>query len=438
VKDKRGIMIIGGGMMQVPLIQAARRMGLRTVVTDYNRESPGFGLADIALEVSTRNIDFSVLAARRIAGQVPIHGVLTVGTDASRTVSAVAAALELPGIRYDVAERATDKIKMRECFKAHGVPSPDFQYVWTREEARSAIERLGLPVVIKPADNMGARGVRMLESAEEVEEAFTGARRASVSGMIIIEQFMQGHELSIDSLVWDGHVEITGIADRIIDGAPYFIERGHILPSALPGADQQAAVSVMIQGIRALGIDVGAAKGDIKMTPRGPMIGEIAARLSGGFMSGFTFPLATGIDLMSAALKIAMGEPPDGLTPKFNRVAADRAITPEPGLVTRIAGLDKARTLPGVEKIFTMYKVGDTYHPPTCNMGKFGNIIAAAETRSELIEICDRALAAIKISTVPERKIPSETRKHRQRALRHSPLKPQVALRGYGGSGNQP
>ena len=425
-------MIIGAGLMQVPMIEAARRMGLRTVVTDYNRESPGFTMADIALEVSTRNIDFSVLAARRIAAQVPIHGVLTVGTDASRTVSAVAAALELPGIRYDVAERATDKIKMRECFKKHGVPSPDFEYVWTREEARRALERLGAPVVIKPADNMGARGVRLIESADEVDEAFTEARQASVSGMIIIEQFMQGPELSIDALVWDGHVEIASVADRIIDKAPYFIERGHILPSAMPKADLHAACRVMIQGIRALGIDIGAAKGDIKMTPQGPKIGELAARLSGGFHSGFSYPLATGVNLMEAALKISMGEPPGDLRPKRHRVAGERAIIPEPGLITRIQGLNKARTLPGVEKIFTMYKVGDIYHPPTCNMGKFGNIIAVADTRSELNEIYRRVLATIKISTKPEGKIPIETRTDRQRAHRIHPVGPPAALRSYG------
>ncbi len=429
---KRGIIIIGAGLMQMPLIEAAKRMGLRTVVTDYNREAPGFAMSDIALEVSTRNIDFSVLAARRIASRVPIHGVLTVGTDASRTVSAVAAALELPGIRYDVAERATNKIKMRECFQEHGVPSPEFEYVWTRAEAHQALKRLGLPLVIKPADNMGARGVKLLESADEVDEAFTEARFASVSGMIIIEQFMEGPELSIDALVWDDHVEITGIADRIIEGAPYFIEWGHTLPSEIPEDDQRAAAKVMIQGIRALGIDTGAAKGDIKMTPEGPKIGELAARLSGGFMSGFTYPLATGVDLMTAALKIAMGENPGDLTPKYNRVAADKAIIPEPGLITRIRGMNKARTLPGVEKIFTMYKAGDIYRTPTCNMDKFGNIIAVADTRSELDEIYDRALATIKISTEPEGKIPIETRTDRQRAYRLRPARPPAALRSYG------
>lgn len=401
MKDKKGVIIIGAGVMQIPVIKAAREMGLRTIVTDYNKHAPGFALADIALEVSTRNIDFSVLAARRIAGQVRVNGVITVGTDASRTVSAVAAALELPGIRFDVAECATDKLKMRDCFRRHRVPSPAFEKVWTRQEAKLAVRKLGCPCVIKPADNMGARGVKMIRRPSEVDEAFTQARRASVCGMIIIEEYMDGPELSIDALVWDGKVEITGIADRIIDGEPYFIELGHILPSALPPKDQQAAVRVMKRAIRALGIDVGAAKADIKMTSAGPKIGELAARLSGGYMSGFTFPLATGVDLMSAALRVCMGEEPGDLRPKINRVAADRGLIPAPGRITGIQGIEKALSLPGVEHVFTMYKIGDDYRPPTSNLGKFGNIIAAADTRSELIELCDRAESLIRVKTEP-------------------------------------
>jgi biotin carboxylase len=432
VQEKRGILIIGAGLMQVPVIEAAKRMGLRTVATDYNSEAPGFALADIGLEVSTRNIDFSVLAARRIASQIPIHGVLTVGTDASRTVSAVAAALEVPGIRYDVAECATNKIKMRECFRQHGVPSPDFEYVWTRDEARAALKRLGLPVVIKPADNMGARGVKMIDSADQLDEAFTEARCASVSGMIIIEEFMEGPELSIDALVWDNHIEIASVADRIIDGAPYFIERGHILPSNMPEADLRAACEVMIRGVRAMGIDIGAAKGDIKMTPDGPKIGELAARLSGGYHSGFTYPLATGVDLMSAVVRIAMGEPPGDLTPKHHRVAGERAIIPDTGLITSVEGLDEARNLPGVKNIFTIYKAGDIYHSPTSNMGKFGNIIAVADTRAELEKIYERVLSTIKITTVPEGTIPIETSKDRQRKNRLSQVRAPAALRSHG------
>jgi biotin carboxylase len=148
-----------------------------------------------------------------------------------------------------------------------------------------------------------------------------------------------------------------------------------------------------------LGIDIGGAKGDIKLTAEGPKIGELAARLSGGYMSGFTYPLATGMDLMSAAIRISMGQDPGDLRPRLNRVAAERAIIPAPGRVTRIDGLEKARALPGVDKIFTMYQVGEIYRAPTCNMGKFGNFIAVADTRREVLSLCGRVQKTIKIKT---------------------------------------
>ena len=284
-------------------------------------------------------------------------------------------------------------------------------------EANEAAEQLGLPLVIKPSDNMGARGVRMITEKEQIEQAFVEARRASVSGMIIMEEYMEGPELSIDMLVHDGTIHVVGIADRIIEGAPYFIERGHILPSALPKEVTDQAIEVMKQGIHALGIDIGAAKGDIKITPSGPKIGELAARLSGGFMSGFTYPLATGVNLMKAALKICIGEDPGDLSPVFNKVSADRAVIPEPGVITDIRGVEEAERIPGVDRIFTWFDLGDEMKPVRSNMGKFANILASADTREQLNELLDHAQSTIQVTTEPGKAIRIERDKNRKQAL---------------------
>ena len=122
------------------------------------------------------------------------------------------------------------------------------------------------------------------------------------------------------------------------------------MPSALPKKVLDRAVRVMKQGIRALGIDIGAAKGDIKLTPEGPEIGELAARLSGGYMSGFTYPLATGVDLMSAAIRSPWANIPGDLTPRWNRVSAERAIIPRAGRITSGARPRKSTRLAGSGK----------------------------------------------------------------------------------------
>ena len=391
------IMIIGGGTMQVPAIKTAKEMGLKTVVTDYNSGAEGLKLADYPMVVSTRNIDMTVMMARDFTNSHPIHGVFTVGTDASKTVAAVANALNLLGIRYEVAEMSTNKIKMRERLKQKSIPVPNFKGIWTLKEAKDAIDELGLPLVIKPSDNMGARGVRKISVKDELISAFYDAKNASVSGEVIIEEFMDGPELSIDALIYNGEVVIAGIADRTIEMEPYFVETGHIIPSNLPKRDIENACQIIKDGIKALGIDFGAAKGDIKITNKGPKIGELAARLSGGFMSAYTFPLASGVDLIKAALKLSLGENSLDLKPKFQRVSVEKAIIAKPGRLISISCVEEARKIKGVAEIFIHKEIGNTIEDLKSNLGKLGNIITVADTREEALEINKKAMNMIKI-----------------------------------------
>ncbi len=397
IKHPKHLLIIGGGVFQVPAIKTAKSMGLKVVVTDYNREAEGMLLADYPIEVSTRNINLTVNIAKQFHRSCPLDGVMTVGTDASQTVAAVADALNLPGIPFEVAERATDKIKMRQVLKEKGVPVPDFRPIWTLEECQQAIQDMPLPLVIKPCDNMGARGVRKIERLDDLIPAFREAKEASISGKLILEEFMEGPELSLDALVFEGSIHITGVADRIIERAPYFVEIGHTLPSALPEKQQSRAVAVFKQAIFALGIDIGAAKGDIKITPEGPKIVEIAARLSGGWMSAYTYPLSTGVNLYKAAIQIALGETPTDLKPKTSLVSAERSLLPPPGKILSIQGVEEARKIKGVKEIILMKEAGDMAEEPRSNLGKVGYVITVGKTREEAIRINDLAREILKI-----------------------------------------
>ena len=325
----------------------------------------------------------------------PISGVLTVGTDASMTVAAVANALNLPGIKFEDAEAATNKIKMRMRFKEHGVPCPNFLPVWSLADAKKACMILNFPVVIKPSDNMGARGVMRIDDKTQLGDAFKFAKSASPSGELIIEEYMEGPELSIDAVIYNGEITFTGIADRIIEYPPYFVETGHTMPSQMNAEQQEWACEVMRRGIRALGINIGYAKGDIKITKKGAMIGELAARLSGGFMSAYTYPLSTGVDLMRAAIEISLGQEPANLEPVMNRVAIERAIITRPGIVRKICGLEDALKIPGIMEIFLNVKPGDRIVPPRSNVEKAGHIIAVGdslEMAERVVEICRKTL----------------------------------------------
>lgn len=395
--DGKAVLIIGAGLLQIPAIKRARELGLYTIATDYNPEAPGLDLADDRIIMSTRDVDGTVRKARQYARtRRRIDGVLTVGTDASMTVAAVANALDLPGIKFSNAEAASNKLKMRTRFREHGVPIPAFSESWTVDEALAHFRELACPAVIKPADNMGARGVSLASTEEEVRRAFTFAKAASPSGEVIIEEYMEGPELSIDALVYQGEIHITGIADRIIDAPPYFVETGHIMPSALPAAQLDDAVRVMRAGIKALGITMGAAKGDIKVTPQGAKVGEIAARLSGGFMSAYTYPYATGVDLIGNAVRIALGLAPQELDPRHDRVAMEGALIPGPGRVRAISGIDRALALPGVRHVFINVAIGDTLVVPRSNVEKAGHVIVEAADREGAIGLVEEARRLIR------------------------------------------
>ncbi|HPF06217.1 MAG TPA: alpha-hydroxy-acid oxidizing protein [Spirochaetota bacterium] len=398
-------MIIGGGLLQTPAIDTAKKMGYQVIVTDYNPEAIGMKHADIPIVMSTRDIQGSVRIAKQQNEITPISGVLTVGTDASQTVAAVANALNLPGIRFEDAEAATNKIKMRMRFKEHNVPSPAFLPVWSLSDAKKACKILRFPLVIKPSDNMGARGVIKIENANQISDAFKFAKSASPSGDLIIEQFMEGPELSIDAIVYNGEITITGVADRIIDFPPNFVELGHNMPSALPQEMIDDAINVMKQGIHALGITIGAAKGDIKVTKNGAMIGELAARLSGGFMSAYTYPLSSGVDLMKAAIEVALGQEPGNLEAVFNRVAIERAVICKPGIVKNISGLEDALKVPGIEGIFLNIKEGDLVVMPRSNVEKSGNIIASGNTLEEAEKAISECFELLKIETTDDSEI---------------------------------
>lgn len=399
ISVKKTLMVIGGGLLQAPVIRTAKKMGCQVIVTDYNPEAIGMKDADIPIVMSTRDIQGSVRVAKRQNEITPISGVLTVGTDASMTVAAVANALNLSGIKFDDAEAATNKIKMRMRFKEFDVPSPSFLPVWSLSDAKKACKILGFPLVIKPSDNMGARGVIRINNSSEVADAFRFAKSASPSGELIIEQFMEGPELSIDAIIYNGEITITGVADRIIEYPPYFIETGHTMPSSLSADILKNACDVMKQGIKALGLTTGAAKGDIKITKNGAMIGELAARLSGGFMSAYTFPLSSGVDLMRAMVEVALGQEPGNLEPVFNRVSIERAIIARPGTVKRISGLDEALKVPGIEHIFLHIKEGDSIVMPSSNVEKHGNVIAVADTLADAEAAVSECLRLLKIET---------------------------------------
>ncbi|MDR2865200.1 MAG: ATP-grasp domain-containing protein [Spirochaetaceae bacterium] len=394
---KKRIMILGAGIMQIPAIKIAKTTGFTSIVLDGNPEAPGKDLADIFECIDLKDKKRILELAKRLKSEDEgLAGIMTAGTDFSSSVAFAAEKLNLPGIPYEVALDCSDKERMRRRFAACNVPSPAFLVLSDLPKENFHLP-FPFPVVVKPVDNMGSRGCRRVENSSELSGAVLDALSFSGSKRVIVEEYMDGPEFSVDAIVHHGKVTICGLADRHIFFPPYFIEMGHTMPSDIALDTEAALLNTFIAGVQALGITEGAAKGDIKLGSKGPMIGEIAARLSGGYMSGWTYPYASGAHATQGALLVAVGEEPDGLEPEFHRVSAERAFISIPGTIDSIHGLDKAKNTKWIKDIFLRVKAGDTVSFPENNVGKCGNIISAAPKRDQAISGAEQAARAILI-----------------------------------------
>jgi biotin carboxylase len=383
----KSVFILGAGVMQGPAIQAAREKGYRVVVADGDESAVNAPYAQEFLHIDLKDTEALLKAARGIKG---LAGVFTAGTDFSASVAYVAEALGLPGIGYEAALDASDKARMRARLAQAGVAVPLFVSGGSDDDPAALAQSLftagaSLPLVVKPVDNMGSRGCRLARDEAELRSSWADAIAHSRSARAILEEYLDGPEFSIDALVQNGRIAIRGVADRIVTFSPYFVELGHTMPSAYGNDIIDELLRVFCDGVRALGIHSGAAKGDMKYTRKGAFVGEIAARLSGGYMSGWTYPYASAIDPASEGIDIACGVAaplPEG---PCAFVSAERAFISIPGELACLYGVAAARRLPYIKDIFLRAAPGDRLQFPMNNVQKAGNIISQAPSH-ELAE----------------------------------------------------
>lgn len=400
------IWIVSGGSEAVPGIRRAREMGLYVVVSDGNPKAPGAFLADDFVMASTYDVNATVEAAKRYHREKrPVDGVISVAADVPLTVAAVAAALGLPGIPLETAQLASDKLAMKQRFAEKNIPIPWFQAVDSSAHLRELVGQRGLPLVSKPVDSRGARGVLRLSENVDLGWAFQQARDNSPTGRVMVEEYLAGPQISTESLLLPSAAYTLGFSDRnyeFLDRfSPYIIENGGEQPSILSTPDQEAVKRCAEAAGRAMGIEAGIAKGDMVLTSEGPKVIEIAARLSGGWFSTDQIPLATGVDLVGAAIRVALGESPsdEELTPRQQQGVAIRYFFPEPGMITAIHNVEKARQIPGVYKLDFFLGPGEMVESVTNHTQRCGYVIASGVDRSEAVSRAADVISTVRIET---------------------------------------
>ena len=400
------LLIISGGIEAADAARRAKEMGHTVVVSDRDPQAPGFAFADSCLIADVYGPEETAAAAARYSMKIRrIDGVLCVAADAPVTAAKVAQRLRIPGLPVHVAELACDKLAMKKCFQGAGVEVPWFAEVSTPQELqRIAIER-GRDLVIKPVDSRGSRGVQRVAQVEDLTKAFALARSHSPSERVMVEQYLEGPQVSTESIVIDGVCHTPGFSDRNYEYleryAPFFIENGGDLPSHLPADIQQKVKDLVGRAAAAMGITNGTVKGDIVVHRGQPYVIELAARLSGGFFCTREIPLNTGVDFIGAAIKLALGETvtAEELQPSRQHAVVQRYAFPKPGTVVSIDGAEAARAVPGIAAVVVTARAGDIIPPAGDKRPSAAMVLATAPTHELALKAANDALALIKIQT---------------------------------------
>lgn len=393
------ILILGASIWQLPAIKTAKKLGLEVIVADMNPDAIGFKEEGVICEIVSTIDTEKVLS---VAKKHRINGIITVASDMPmRTVATVCEEMGLVGISKETAFNATNKGAMRKSLAAGGVPIPEFVEVGTKEAYMKAIETISSPkIIVKPVDNAGSRGVSLLENRgnmEEIHKAYDYAKENSRNGNVMVEEYMEGPEVSVETLSVEGVCHVIQITDKLTTGAPHFVEMGHNEPSMLPAEIKKQIEEITKAANKAIGIEFGPSHTEVKITPSGLKIVELGARLGGDFITTNLVPLSTGVDMVECCIKIALGEKPD-LEKKFDKGSAIRYMETGIGTIKEIHGIDEAYEVPGVSWISMIHGVGEKAVEIKNSVERVGFVIAQRDTPQEAIEACKEALSKISIT----------------------------------------
>ena len=389
------ILILGASILQLPAIKKAKQKGYYTIVADMNPNAIGVQYADEFHCVSTIDIE----GVANLAEELKPDGIMTLATDMPmRAIAAATTRLGLPGITMDTAIKSTDKGEMIKAFEEHNVEHPWYYIVESPEGFETIVENVTYPCVIKPTDNAGNRGVSYAANRQELEEAYKYSYENSRSGHVIIEEYIEGEEVSVEIIVYKGQVNILAITDKLTLGKPYFVEVGHAEQSQKSKEVKDAISDLATRAVKAVGIDNSPAHVEIMVTKDGPKMVELGSRMGGGCITTHLVPLSTGIDMIECVMDMTLGIEPN-LTPKFDKGSALRHIVGVEGIIESIVGIEDAQNIPGVIEVTMLKEVGSECHYFKNGSDRVGYVIAQGENTAEAIKICEKAIDCIKIKT---------------------------------------
>lgn len=368
------IAIIGASYLQLPLIIKAKDRNIETHVFAWKTGDIGEKEADYFYPVSIIEKE-KILAKCR---EIGIDGICSIASDlAAVTVNYVADHMGLTGNPPSCTEASTNKHKMRQCFDKNGDPSPKSIRVETVRDLKK--EELVYPVIVKPVDRSGSRGITKLEDGHDLEDAIERAKEQGFQKYALVEEYVTGQEYSVEYISWEGEHTFLSLTKKYTTGAPHFIETAHMEPAAIEAPMLEKIKSVVSRALTGLGVLYGASHSEIKVSQTGSIkIIEIGGRMGGDCIGSSLVELSTGFDFVNAVIDVSLGIKPR-INIRQNRIAAVRFVLSGEDLHV----LEKMKAEhPEILQEENVEEIGK--EEVTDSSNRFGYFVFASETREEI------------------------------------------------------
>ncbi len=301
------IVIIGANDFQNPLILKAKEMGFETHVFAWKENAIGEKTADFFYPISIVNKEEILEECKKIKP----NAIATIASDlANVTVQYVAERLGLPCNSAETIEKTTNKVKMREALSKAKIKCPSFAEISNKEELIN-VQDFAFPLIVKPTDRSGSRGINKVQSFDMLENAIKESIEFSFDSKAIVEEFIEGEEFSCECISYQGEHHCLAITKKYTTGAPHFIEVAHMQPACLSVKMMEKIKNEIFRALDALGIENGASHSEFKIDKQKQVnIIEIGSRMGGDCIGSDLVRLSTGYDYVRMVIETSMGIKP--------------------------------------------------------------------------------------------------------------------------------
>ena len=391
-RELTSILVLGAGRDQAYLIKTAKAMGLYVYCVDKQKDAFGAKYADEFFCTSTRNLDEikKIIDFVRDNGE-PLSGIITMGSDIPHIVAELCLYANTPSIPLESAILAKNKLLMKEKFKKHGVPTPEFHAVSDLRELKSYLQNMNFKqIVIKPIDQAGSKGVSLTTPESiELDTLLSLALRSTTEKQVLVEEFIEGPQISTEHIIYDGQIFTPGFADRNYDMLhqflPQIMENGGWIPSLFTDLIKEIE-NEMQKAALALNLNRCIVKGDVVLNNGKPMVIELAARLSGGDFSESLVPLSSGVNYVRTAIELCLGIKPnfESMEKTIRQSVANRYFFAKPGELKEINIDFDIEALPWLKKFELWVKPGSKLTEINSHGTRSGVFVVVGDDRKDL------------------------------------------------------